>query len=124
MDWDKLERDAYSYLNLTPHELYEFTHREYTNMMEGYHLRREHELKDLQFQAWHNALYVGMAFSGKELPDLKELMANKEPETPLKPMSEEERWTQSRSTLIKLKQAGIHVPVETLKKYNLNGDGD
>ena len=119
MDWNQLEQDAYSLLSMTPHELYEYTHSEYTNIVKGYYSRREQDLRDMQYQAWHNAVYVGMAFGGKELPSLKDIMEKKEPVHPTSTLTEEEKWNRARSTFIRLHMAGMHVPEETLIKYNI-----
>lgn len=120
MDWNQLEQDAYALLDLTPHELYEFTHSEYTNMIMGYYSRRDRDLKDKQFLAWHCAVYVGMAFGGKELPKLEDIMKPSEPVHPTSAMTEEEKWNRARSTFLKLHMAGMHVPEETLIKYNIH----
>ena len=69
-----MEQDAYSFLNLTPHEFYEYTPNEYNNMMKGYYIKREVHLKDIQCQAWFNANFVGMILGGNELPNLDKLM--------------------------------------------------
>ncbi len=119
MDWNQLEQDSYSLLNMTPHELYEYTHSEYTNMVKGYHARRERELRDYQYQSWHNAVFVGMVFGGKELPSLSEIMDQKEQVHPTSMLTEEEKWNRARSTFIRLQMAGMHVPEETLIKYNI-----
>jgi hypothetical protein len=89
-------------------------------MIKGYNMRRDLELKNLQYLAWHNASYVGMAFSGKELPSLQDIMKPPEriTDTPVV-LTEEERWAQSRSTVLKLMNAGFDVPDATLEKYNL-----
>lgn len=69
-----LEQEAYAYLNLTPHEFYEFTPQEYSNMLIGYRTKREIELKDKQYQAWFNANFVGAMLGGQDIPSLEEIM--------------------------------------------------
>lgn len=129
MDWDKLEQDAYSYLNLSPHDLYEFTHREYMNMMTGYNEKEmrvyEQQLKLQQFNAWHVAAYVGMSFNGDKLPDLNEILtkplfeAKDIPKQDNIELTEEQKFTQARNKWLNIKKAGIIIPPEILNQYNI-----
>ena len=105
MDWDQLEVDAYAMLNLTPHELYEFTHREYTNMIKGYQVKYENELKKEQWNAWWIANYVGMSFNKVVIPDEQ--------------LTEEQKYNKARNKWISIHKHGIEVPQSILDQYNI-----
>ena len=126
MDWDKLEKDAYGYLGLTPHEMYEFTHNEYTNMMNGYQFKKEESLKEEQFNAWHVAAYVGMSFAGNELPTIADILTkplfgdNKlSPPEDDTQLTEEQKFMKNRRKWMKVMILGIKVPDNILDEYSI-----
>jgi len=126
MDWDKLEQEAYSYLALTPHELYEFTYSEYSNMIEGYKMQKEDALKKEQFNAWHVAAYVGMSLSGNELPTIADILTkplfgdNKlPPAQDDSQLTEDQLFMKRRNKWMKIMLLGIKVPDNIIDEYSI-----
>ena len=126
MDWDKLEQEAFAYLALTPHQLYEFTYNEYSNMISGYQIKREEELKKEQFNAWHIACYVGMSFNGTDLPNIGDILSkplfehNKLPEPESdKELTKDQLFLKRRTKWMKIIVMGVKVPDNIIDEYNI-----
>jgi hypothetical protein len=125
MDWNQLEIDAFRDLNLTPHQLYEFTPNEYTNMLKGYQQQYEKQLKLGRWTAWHVSAYVGMSFGGEKLPDLEDLLnkpifdGTASPKDKPKELSEGELYNQSRNYVKAMIASGINVTDKVKKKYDI-----
>lgn len=62
-EWDRLERDAFRYLNLMPEQFYSLTPREYANLLKG----REGQLQDQLHTMAIQALMYRKAMNKKHL---------------------------------------------------------
>lgn len=106
-----MEIEAYEHLGLTPHELYEFTPQEYTNMMKGSMKAKESSYRDLQYQAWYNASFVGMMLGGTKLPPLEEIMGVKDSNK----LDTQNKKLDNKSLIELALKRGLKVPKEIIE---------
>lgn len=73
LDFEEEFKIAVGEMNMNPHEFWALTYAEFMEMVDGYQRRKEQQLDELIYLAWHIAAlnrYPG----NKKLPSLKSLL--------------------------------------------------